>query len=365
MKVAVIGTVGVPANYGGFETLVENLLAKQQNPEIQYAVYCSARNYKEKRWVYKGAKTLYLPFKANGIQSIVYDIVSIVRALRQADVLLILGVSGCLVLPLVRLFYKKRIIVNIDGLEHRRAKWKNYVRKFLKQSEATAVKNADVIVSDNKGIQDYVRHEYGKESVMIEYGGDHVLCDIPVVEQDVLSDFGLVAGEYAMALCRIEPENNVEMILEAFSQTSEKLLFIGNWSHSEFGRRMMKTYADRPNLIIHPAVYDIVALNVLRANCRYYLHGHSAGGTNPSLVEAMFFGRPVFAFDVVYNRETTEGKACYFSSMEELKRLLTAKPIDGKEMEIIARRRYTWDTIVRKYEALYNNETEDSLEENL
>ena len=169
MKVAVIGTVGVPANYGGFETLVENLLAKQQNPEIQYAVYCSARNYKEKRWVYKGAKTLYLPFKANGIQSIVYDIVSIVRALRQADVLLILGVSGCLVLPLVRLFYKKRIIVNIDGLEHRRAKWKNYVRKFLKRSEATAVKNADVIVSDNKGIQDYVRHDYGKESVMIEY----------------------------------------------------------------------------------------------------------------------------------------------------------------------------------------------------
>jgi len=363
MKVAVIGTVGVPANYGGFETLVENLLAKQQNPEIQYAVYCSARSYKEKRWVYKGAKTLYLPFKANGIQSIVYDIVSIVRALRQADVLLILGVSGCLVLPFVRLFYKKRIIVNIDGLEHRRAKWKTYVRKFLKRSEAAAVKNADVIVSDNKGIQDYVRHEYGKESVMIEYGGDHVLCDISVVERNVLSDFGLVAGEYAMALCRIEPENNVEMILEAFSQTSEKLLFVGNWSHSEFGRRMMKTYADRPNLIIHPAVYDIVALNVLRANCLYYLHWHSAGGTNPSLVEAMFFGRPVFAFDVVYNRETTEGKARYFSTVEELKQLLKTQPTDGKEMEIIARRRYTWDAIVRKYESLYNDESKNSSEE--
>lgn len=356
MKVAVIGTVGVPANYGGFETLVENLLTKQQNPEIQYAVYCSARSYKEKRWVYKGAKMLYLPFKANGMQSIVYDIVSIVRALRQADVLLILGVSGCLVLPLVRLFCKKRIIVNIDGLEHRRAKWKNYVRKFLKWSEAAAVKNADVIVTDNKGIQDYVRLEYGKESVMIEYGGDHVLCDVSVAERDVLSDFGLVAGEYAMALCRIEPENNVEMILEAFSQTNEKLLFIGNWSNSEFGRRMMRTYADRPNLIIHPAVYDIVALNVLRANCRYYLHGHSAGGTNPSLVEAMFFGRPVFAFDVIYNRETTEEKASYFHTVEELKRLLTTKSIDGKEMEVIAYRRYTWDTIVRKYESLYNNE---------
>ena len=357
-KIAVIGTVGVPANYGGFETLVENIIKQNSLDDIQYSVYCSSCAYKDKRWVYKGAKVVYIPLKANGIQSILYDIVSICHAIFKADVLLVLGVSGCIILPLIRLFSRKNIIVNIDGLEHRRAKWSNYVRKFLKFSESLAVKYATHIITDNKGIQDYVEKEYGKKSALIEYGGDHVICDTNDMEEEILGKYQLPENGYSLALCRIEPENNVEMILRAFVASGELLVFIGNWHNSEFGRRLKEEYETISNIKLLEPIYDIKVLNVLRTYCKFYLHGHSAGGTNPSLVEAMYFGRPVFAFNVVYNRETTEGKAGYFGNEQELIALMNE---DGEEvwkrneeaMREIAYRRYCWNVIADKYERLY------------
>ena len=175
MKVAIIGTVGVPANYGGFETLVEQLVRHNSSDEIQYAVYCSKKSYDEERWVYHGAKTEYVGLNANGMQSIPYDILSLVKAARNSDVILVLGVSGCAFLPIFRLFSKKKLVINIDGLEHRRDKWNKWARRFLKFSEKQAVKYGDVIITDNKGITDYVMEEYGKPSELIAYGGDHVL----------------------------------------------------------------------------------------------------------------------------------------------------------------------------------------------
>ena len=357
-KVAIIGTVGIPANYGGFETLVENMVCQNHSDNLEYSVYCSGKNYKDKHWVYRGARTVYLPLKANGMQSIFYDMLSILHALRQADVLLILGVSGCLVLPFIRLFSKKRIIVNIDGLEHRRDKWSKYVRRFLKYSEALAVKYANVVVTDNKGIQDYVKEEYGKDSVLIEYGGNHVLCVLEEgAEEKVLHDYQLEKAGYSLALCRIEPENNVEMILKAFAASEELLVFIGNWGKSEFGKRMREVYGGRKNLRLLDPIYDLKILNVLRAHCKFYIHGHSAGGTNPSLVEAMYFGKPIFAFDVIYNRETTENKAAYFKDEKGLLELFhedaAACLNNGLAMREIAERRYRWDVIAGKYEKLY------------
>lgn len=358
MKVAIIGTVGVPANYGGFETLVENMVRQNHSDELEYSVYCSSKNYNERHWVYQGAKVVYIPLKANGVQSIFCDMFSILHALKQADVLLILGVSGCCILPFVRLFSKKRIIVNIDGLEHRRDKWNEWIRKFLKFSEALAVKYADVIVSDNKGIQDYVEKEYNKESALIEYGGDHVICDTNNMEEEILGKYQLSENGYSLALCRIEPENNVEMILRAFVASGELLVFIGNWHNSEFGRRLKEEYETISNIKLLEPIYDIKVLNVLRTHCKFYLHGHSAGGTNPSLVEAMYFGRPVFAFNVVYNRETTEGKAGYFGNEQELIALMNEDGEEvwernGEAMREIAYRRYCWNVIANKYERLY------------
>ena len=154
MKVSIIGTVGVPANYGGFETLVDQLIRNNDSENLQYTVYCSSKAYKEERWVYHGARTEYVKLKANGIQSIIYDLASLIKAARNSDVILILGVSGCAFLPIFRWFSQKRLVINIDGLEHRRDKWNKYIRKFLKFSEKQAVKYGDVIVSDNKGIQE-------------------------------------------------------------------------------------------------------------------------------------------------------------------------------------------------------------------
>ena len=359
MKVAIIGTVGVPANYGGFETLVEQLVRHNHSEDLQYAVYCSKKSYNDERWVYHGAKTEYIGLNANGIQSIPYDIVSLIKASRKSDVVLVLGVSGCAFLPVFRLFSKKRLVINIDGLEHRRDKWNKWARRFLKYSERQAVRYGDIIVTDNKGITDYVKKEYGRDSELIAYGGDHVLQDILVSETvAVLSRYGFSADSYSLAICRIEPENNVHTILEAFSQMPNKnILFIGNWDKSAYGKEMRERYSAFPNIKIQSAVYDLRELNVLRSNCKFYIHGHSAGGTNPSLVEAMFFAKPIIAFDCIYNRESTENKADYFNSSDELIKLLDNTLSDfennAKSMAEIAQRRYRWETIAKQYENLY------------
>ncbi len=359
MKVAVIGTVGVPANYGGFETLVEQLVRHNQSDDLQYAVFCSKKSYNDERWVYHGAKTEYIGLNANGIQSIPYDIISLIRASRKSDVILILGVSGCAFLPIFRIFSKKRLIINIDGIEHRREKWNKWARKFLKFSERQAVKYGDVIVTDNQGITDYVKDEYGKDSILIAYGGDQVIQDISSEESaKILSEYGLKVGDYSLGICRIEPENNVHMILEAFSKTPGKnLVFIGNWSKSDYGKELMEKYLKFQNIKIQSAIYNLRVLNVLRSNCQFYLHGHSAGGTNPSLVEAMFFGKPILAFDCVYNRHSTENKADYFSSSKDLASILTDDKQKHQEnassMVEIANRRYKWETIAKQYEDLY------------
>lgn len=359
MKVAIIGTVGVPANYGGFETLVEQLVRHNQSEDLQYAVYCSSKSYTDERWVYHGAKTEYVGLNANGMQSIPYDILSLIKASKNSDVILVLGVSGCAFLPVFRVFSKKKLIINIDGLEHRRDKWNRWVRKFLKYSEKQAVKYGNIIVTDNKGITDYVLEEYGKPSELIAYGGDHVLMDVTEEEQDsILKEYGLIKNSYSLGICRIEPENNVHTILEAYEKSPDKqLVFIGNWQKSEYGRNLLEKYKDCSNIELLSAVYDLKKLCALRNNCSLYLHGHSAGGTNPSLVEAMFFAKPIFAFDCVYNRESTENRAVYFSSADDLVEKLNESSIDlasnASAMSEIADRRYRWETIARQYESLY------------
>lgn len=357
MKIAIIGTVGIPANYGGFETLVEQLVQNKKG-DIQYTVYCSSKSYKQKLNEYHDTKLEYIKLSANGAQSIPYDIISLIKASRNSDAILILGVSGCAVLPVYRLFSKKRLIINIDGLEHRRDKWNKWVRKFLKFSEAQAVKYGDVIVTDNKGITDYVRNEYGRDSELIAYGGDHVIQDVSEEEQqNILTKYNLASNGYSLAICRIEPENNVHLILEAYEKAQKSLVFIGNWQKSEYGRQLTEKYSNSKNIKITPAVYDLKVLNVLRSNCSIYLHGHSAGGTNPSLVEAMFFQKPIYAFDCVYNRESTENKAFYFKNIDDLIRLIDDNTLNSfknaANMYEIANRRYRWTFIAKQYETLY------------
>ncbi|PMN71098.1 DUF1972 domain-containing protein [Enterovibrio norvegicus] len=349
-KVAVIGTVGIPACYGGFESLVE-YLTKYSSDAIKYHVFCSSKSYSEKKSIHNGAVLSYIPLSANGIQSIPYDIFSLVKCLFiKPDVTLILGVSGCVFLPIYRFFSSSKIVTNIDGLEWKRDKWGHWTKRFLKLSESLAIKYSDVIIADNKAIGDYVVREYGFDNEVIAYGGDHV---IPINSSDVKK------SDFYLSLCRVEPENNVEMILDSFSRSDKKLKFIGNWDRSDYGSKLKGKYSSFPNIEILDPIYDLSELYVLRKSCIGYIHGHSAGGTNPSLVEAMHFGMCIYAFDCDFNRYSTENTALYFSSVDSLLNILVSQDDGivtsqvGENMKKIAMSRYTWETVSRQYESTY------------
>ncbi len=350
-RVAIVGTQGVPANYGGFESLVENLI---DSDNMEYTVFCSSKDMQSRMDTYKGAKLKYIPLKANGVQSIPYDMLSLISALWGYDVVLILGVSGAIFLPIFRLFSRAKVVTNVDGLEHRRAKWGRMARWFLKLSERIAVRFSHTIIADNQGIVDYLKEEYGADSELIAYGGDHVMQSVDAdFAAQVLENYGVKPFEYAFALCRIEPENNCHIILEAAAKSGMKLLFVGNWNRSSYGAELRREFEWYDNITLLDPVYDLKKLYVLRLNAARYIHGHSAGGTNPSLVEAMFFGREIAAFNVVYNRETTQNKALYFADADALAALLAQPAAENKELLQIAGTIYTWAAIRDKYERLF------------
>ena len=351
-KIAIIGTVGIPAKYGGFETLTE-YLTKNLHDKYDITVYCSAKSYTEKLDTYNGAHLKYVNLNANGAQSIPYDIISLFGSLKFADTILVLGVSGCIVLPFVRLFSKKKIVVNIDGLEWKREKWGKYAKAFLKLSEKLAVMHADEVVTDNRVIQEYVKSEYNKESTLIAYGADHVTEE--TLSESLKEKYPFLNDNYAFKVCRIEPENNAHIIFEAFSEYEDlNLVIIGNWLNSEYGKSLKRKYSKSKNIFLLDPIYEQEILNQIRSNCYVYMHGHSAGGTNPSLVEAMYLGLPIFAYGVGYNKETTQNRALYFDDKDGLVELL--KNIDDDrlksvaiEMKTIAEENYTWKKISELY----------------
>ncbi len=369
-RVAIIGTVGLPSNYGGFETLT-NHLVEHLSAMFNISVYCSKVRYskEERRKTYKGASLFYMPFKPNGIQSIAYDCVSILHSLFFADILLVLGVSGGLILPFIRLFTGKKIIVSIDGLEWKRNKWNKWARWFLWASEWVAVKCAHANIADNESIQDYTAIRYRVLSNIIEYGADHVFKVKP--EQSDYKKYPFLSCAYAVKVCRIEPENNIHIVLEAFSIIEKQtLVLVGNWGKSEYGITLREKYSGFANLKLLDPIYDEREINLIRSNATVYVHGHSAGGTNPSLVEAMYLGLPIIAYNVSYNRTTTESAALYFKNAEELIRIIRNEKIKhlikiGATMKLIAERRYVWDVISGKYAYLINAAAENALKTSL
>lgn len=352
-RVAVIGSQGVPPQYGGFETLVDNIISRRSK-NVEYTIFCSRPDMDTQLSSYKGCKLKYISLRAHGIMSVPYDILSMMKALRGYDVLLILGVSGCVFLPVVKVLSQAKIIVNIDGLEHKREKWHSVAKRFLKFSLGSCIRWADEIISDNAGIRDYVVKEYGREPRLIAYGGDHALRDLPEQRQHaILEYYGLKPGEYDLSISRIEPENNCDLTLRAYSQKGKTLAYVGNWNHSDYSRELYNEYKGSKNIRLINSVYELDILYALRNNARRYVHGHRAGGTNPSLVEAMFFDMPIIAYDVVYNRETTQNLGYYYSDLESLIELIGREDLEGKATSELARREYVWPSIATQYEQLY------------
>lgn len=356
-KVAIIGTVGIPACYGGFETLAEHLVEHTSN-EHDMTVYCSGKKYPaaERKEFYKGSRLIYLPFDANGIQSIIYDSLSILHAIFRSDVLLVLGVAGAWLFPFVRLFTSKKIIVSIDGIEWKRDKWSTLAKWYLWWAEGLAVKFSHLDISDNESIQDYTAERYGTLSNIIEYGADHTMRVFP--ESQDRRQYSFLSSAYAFKVCRIEPENNVHTVLEAFAEMPKyTFVMVGNWDKSEYGQKLKALYSTHKNLHLLDPIYNQRELDLIRSNAMVYIHGHSAGGTNPSLVEAMYLGLPIIAFGVSYNRTTTDHKAYYFQTKEELQELVLNTSVrsfheSGAVMKNIADQRYTWKIVAEKYSYL-------------
>jgi glycosyltransferase involved in cell wall biosynthesis len=316
-------------------------------------VWCSEKDNAEHSSQFASANLRYVNLRANGVQSIPYDTISLWQAVRSGyDRILLLGVSAALALPIIRMVSRTRTITNIDGMEWEREKWNAAARAFLRLSEWAAVRFSHAVIADNQAIADYVQDRYGSMCHVIAYGGDHA---IDVVDTDQTRD--ALPEQYALALCRIEPENNIHTILQAWSSFHQPLVFVGNWASSAYGRELKARFERQAHLHLMDPVYAAGALHALRARATLYVHGHSAGGTNPSLVEMMHFGIPVLAHGCSFNRHTTEDRALYFETAEDLLQVaqnLTPECATrvGGAMREIAQRRYTWNKVAREYSNL-------------
>ncbi len=356
LKVAIVGTAGIPARYGGFETLAQNLV-DYLSDSFDWYVYCSSRFYNDKKLeIYKNAKLKYINLKPNGWQSILYDILSIIDSLRYVDVIILMGVSGAISLPFIRFLSKVQIITHLDGIEWKRGKWNLVTKLFLRFFEFLAVKFSHKLIADNLGIMDYLKQNYGIENaVLIEYGGNQ--SQKLSISSELLNKYPFLKNKYAVSVCRIEPENNVHIILDAFNVCNINLVFIGNWDNNHYSRELYKKYSINKNIHLIGPIYDINELNMIRSNAFLYIHGHSVGGTNPSLVEAMFVGLPVVCYSSIFNLYTTEGQALYFNSSNELLEIISniySYDLDriGKKLSDLAVARYEWSRITDKYQNL-------------
>src|SRR5260221_5103637 len=195
-----------------------------------------------------------------------------------------------------------------------------------------------------------------KTSQLIAYGGDHAYKMSP--SKSAMDRFEFLFSFYAFSVCRIEPENNIHLILKAFANTNKvNLVIVGNWNSSNYGKRIKEQYSGHEKIFLIDAIYDQAQLNELRSNCGLYIHGHSAGGTNPSLVEAMSLGLPDLAFDINYNRYTTENHALYFKDVFELEEIIDKIQADSVDLAVIAMnlksvadKQYTWLNVTNRYE---------------
>jgi glycosyltransferase involved in cell wall biosynthesis len=354
-KIAIIGTNGLPARYGGFETLVEYLV-KGLNKEYELYCYCSKTPKKKKLRKYLNTNLIYLPFKANGWQSMLYDTCSIVYSSCKHDVLIILGFSGSVAFPL-KFIFKKTIIFNIGGIEWKKVRGLRFTSKleiFLKKIfEYICVKSSDTVVVDNQILYDYVFDRYKMTPALVEYGGDHAVYE-PL--SWIIDSWPFLKSDYDVTVSRAQEDMNIHIVIEAYKSVPQRnLVIISNWEMSEYGKNLKAKNKDKySNIFLLDAIYDLKILNAIRGNCRLYLHTHSLCGTAPSLVEAMSLGLPVICFDVSTNRASTEEKSYYFNDSQSLIAILenldaSKTSVLRKSMFEIAYRRYTWNRIISLY----------------
>ena len=321
MRVGIMGTRGIPNEYGGFEQFAMHFSEYLAAEGIEVVVYNSSNHpYQQKEW--KGVEIVhcYDPEPVIGSSGqFVYDLLSILDARKQRfDVLFQLGYTSSSIWGF--LFPKNtKIITNMDGQEWKRSKYSSMVQKFLKKAEKWAVNQSDELIADSKGIQNYLKKTYNVTSHFIPYGADV----IHNFDRSILIKYNLKPKTYNLLIARLEPENNIELIIQGhILSANSKLIIIGN-ENTKHGRYLTQTYGERITFL--GPNYNSEELNTIRHYSTLYFHGHSVGGTNPSLLEAMSCGCSIIAHNNPFNKDVLEQNALYFSSAEDIQNILTSE----------------------------------------
>ena len=379
--VFIIGSRGLPAKYGGFETFVEELVKHQNNKNIKYHVACQSENsdmaLPGEHFEYLGADCFVIKLpKIGSARVIAYDILAINVALKyckkeeiKAPVFYILGnTAGGFIGHYANKIHKLggKLFVNPDGLEWKRTKWAAPIRSYLKFAEKKMVRYADLIISDNAGIKEYLTSEYGQvESEVIAYGTEKFKSDL--TESETLVKYKV--NDYYLIVGRFVPENNYETLIRAFMKSSTKrdLVIITNHEGNAYFKELReKTQFDKDARIkFVGTVYN----QYIREHAFAYLHGHEVGGTNPGLLEALWSTAVNVVLGVNFNRTTAGDSVIYFDKenlLTTLSEVENLTPDEGQRLhekaQAIIEEKYTWEHICAQYEELFDPKFTDESE---
>ena len=360
MKIGIIGTRGIPNHYGGFEQLAEKLSVGLVGKGHHVIVYNSHKHsYREKEFM--GVELVYCydaESRLGTAGQFVYDF-NCVRdaAKKNFDILLFLGYTSSSIWG--KMFPKNTVIIsNMDGMEWKRNKYNRLTRRFLLYAEKLAVRYSDQLIADSVVVQSYLENKYKKKVQYISYGAEILNGE----NETLLRAFNVTKHNYFMLMARMEPENNIEMILDGYckSNMGKKFLVIGNTSNA-FGQRMVKRFAANHNIVFAGAVFDAEVLHSLKFFSSQYFHGHSAGGTNPSLLEAMAAKALIAAHNNAFNRAVLQDDAFYFSNVPDVEQLIrSVDPGAAREKKVMnnlekIRAIYNWPAIIDQYDAFMTN----------
>ena len=340
------------------------MLAKQLvshlDEEFDFTVYCSGKDFpKSKRLKnYGNARLRYLPLRANGVQSIFFDSLSIMHAAFTADVLFILGVAGAWILPFVKTLSRKKIVILVNGIEWKRSRWNILARWYLFWAESKAINYSHVDILDNESIQDYTALRYGSLSRVVEYGAEHAEKILPT-EADRIR-FPIITKEYTFLDYDGTDDCKYEVVLNAFKKhPSRELVVAGDYCKNKNTLREVSQLADAKNIHIQALPAASREYLLLKTNAATYVHAYNTAGTEPGLIEAMQLGIPAICFNISYNITTTQNSSLYFSDSEDLGRIIRENRADeyeaiGDRLQKIAAKRYNWPRISSLYAGIFN-----------
>lgn len=358
LRVALVGTRGVPARYGGFETAVEEVGRRLAERGHDVVVYCRPVAGEPRRTTYLGMRLVHLPVvRRRSLETLVHTALSVVHvATHRVDAVVLFNAANSLLLPVLR-STRLPVATHVDGLEWRRAKWGPNGRRYYRLAESLAVRWSDALIADAQGIADYYRAEFGAPTRLIAYGAPQVGR-----AADRLGELDLTSRGYHLVVARFEPENHVDVIVAGYARSAATLplVVVGSAPYSaDYTARVHAAADGRVRFL--GAVWDADLLDQLFANALTYLHGHSVGGTNPALLRAIGAGAPTIAYDVSFNREVLGVHGEFFVDADAVAARLVAAESDpeaaierGERLRVRARD-YDWDDVTRRYEDLVSD----------